>query len=690
MAPNPEENSGGIMFKSLATVIVTAGILLSSCSDTSDVPSGSGTPGDSALAALDLQAELLLRNVGRARDIADIERLQNAYGYYIDRSEWDEVVDLLTDDATAEYGVAGVYRGKEQIRGLLYGVGYGERGLQPQQLREHMQIQPVITLSPDGLTARARWKGLVLLGQYEEYARWQTGPYENEYRKEDGVWKISKLHWKETFTVPFEGGWAARMEGTNVDDRIFPAPDAPPSRPYQPWPATDLLPFHFDNPVSSTLPAPQAPPAPAAAASAEAIQAKLALATAQAQRLEDERDIEILQRTYGYFVDKNLWDDIGNLFAEDGTLEIGGRGIFVGRERAVEYLKWLGDPVQGRLYDHTQMQGIVHVSEDGNTARGRWRALVFGGDVNRSSVFGDCIYENEYVKIDGVWQIKRLHAYFIMYTMLDQGWQTLAWPNTRPETELPPDLPPTVVYDMYPGTLTAPYHYDNPVTGRSLEVEPLVNSDATPSEPAAMAETASALASRIANLQDGQAVERLQNIMGYYFDARDWDNIVTLFSDDGRFERDQRGVYQGPQSIRRALNLFGEPGVHQRNVHEHYLYQHIIHVDESGTSARARFRSLDMLGDFGGEALLGGSVFENDYVKEDGVWKISSDRQYTTFLADYDLGWSHGAMAVPGVSTEVPPDAPPSFEYEAFPNYYLFPFHYAHPVTGEVIVPAAE
>jgi hypothetical protein len=32
------------------------------------------------------------------------------------------------------------------------------------------------------------------------------------------------------------------------------------------------------------------------------------------------------------------------------------------------------------------------------------------------------------------------------------------------EKRLPPDRPPTVVYDMYPAVGMAPYHYKNPVT----------------------------------------------------------------------------------------------------------------------------------------------------------------------------------------------------------------------------------
>ena len=70
-----------------------------------------------AAAATDDAARLLQR-AERALDLKEIERLQRSYGYYIDHSDWDNVVDLLTDDATAEYGQSGVYQGKASIRGV--------------------------------------------------------------------------------------------------------------------------------------------------------------------------------------------------------------------------------------------------------------------------------------------------------------------------------------------------------------------------------------------------------------------------------------------------------------------------------------------------------------------------------------------------------------------------------------------
>jgi hypothetical protein len=345
----------------------------------------------------------------------------------------------------------------------------------------------------------------------------------------------------------------------------------------------------------------------------------------------------------------------------------------------LQYLKFLGVPERGKLYDHTQMEPVVTVAADGATAKGRWRALIFGADQAKETDFlGDCIYENEYRKENGVWKISKLHAYFVLYTDFRRGWGVTFWQLTAPEVILPPDRPPSARYEIYPGYTAVPFHYPNPGSAPVAAAVPV-----QPVAASAVKATAAQLDRDLTRLEDVDAIENLQNAYGFYRQKWQWDDAARLFAKDGTREIAQRGVYVGRDSVRRSFELDGPAGVRQGEVAEHFLYQHVIHVADDGRTAKARVRELSLVGGYGRNAEVGGEVAENSFVKEAGVWKIQAEHQYTTFWADYAKGWSRGAMPIAKADPRLPADRPPTQVYEAFPEYFIPPFHYANPVTGK-------
>ncbi|MEP7311402.1 MAG: nuclear transport factor 2 family protein [Pseudomonadota bacterium] len=197
-----------------------------------------------------------------------------------------------------------------------------------------------------------------------------------------------------------------------------------------------------------------------------ALRSELAQVKRQAQHAEDYIAISNLQRAYGYYMDKALWEQATDLFARDATLEISGRGVFKGRDRVRHYLHMLPVLSEGSVFLHLQLQPVITIAADGQTAQGRWRALFQIGEVGKRSDMGEGIYENVYVREDGVWKFSKLHFFANYLVDTQDGWRKPGQPLPGPFKNLPPDEPTTVPYTTYPGVFIPPFHYPNPVTGR--------------------------------------------------------------------------------------------------------------------------------------------------------------------------------------------------------------------------------
>jgi hypothetical protein len=207
--------------------------------------------------------------------------------------------------------------------------------------------------------------------------------------------------------------------------------------------------------------------------------------------------------------------------------------------------------------------------------------------------------------------------------------------------------------------------------------------------PAALA----VLAQRIARLEDIAAIENLQSMYGYYLATLQWDALTELFADDGSIEIALRGVYAGKPSIRRSLNLYGEQGLDRGILHNHMQFQPVIDVAADGTSAKLRSRAFSMMGNAGKSGTWMGGIYENEFVKVNGVWKFRRDQQINTYFAPYDVGWQElGPRPAPGISAGNPPDRPPSLPFVMYPKSFVPPFHYVNPATGRAamipVVPA--
>jgi hypothetical protein len=391
-----------------------------------------------------------------------------------------------------------------------------------------------------------------------------------------------------------------------------------------------------------------------------ALQQRVDRLEALTDRVEALSAIKRLQYAYGHYAELGLWHDFADLFADTG-IGYYAQGALDREGIRSLFLKEVGGGhlglADGRIYPHISMQPVVTIADDGQSAKGRWHIMAMLGGYGTSASWAGGVYENQYVRERGVWKMKEVR-YIQQYSgrYENPGWTAAREP--------------------------APFHFDAARVGTPILDVPEPARAKTPPTLAKLATRMADLAARAQRLGDEIEVTNLQHAYGYYVDRKMWDDVAELFASQGTMEIGLRGVYVGRASIRRGLNASGPAGLAEGEVNDHIHLQTIVTVSPDGRTAHARGTEIGMTGTIDNRAFWSQSIYENEFVKQGGVWKFKVMHVYPRFIVDAEKGWANDAQPAPGPSREFPPDRPPTEKYEIYPRFHIAPLHFDHPVTG--------
>lgn len=455
--------------------------LVSDCSiafhydtDRAGIPLGAlpaiGVP-DADLGELRARLSALDRRIARLLDESAISNLQHGYGYYVDHKRWDDVADLFTDDATLELGLQGVYRGRSGIRRALD--QYGPAGLRDGELNDHLQLETIVTVAPDGMTANARGIDFALIGRPSEdgfRSEWREAVFENVYVKEGGVWKIAAMHLYPRFSTDYALGWAEDAGPAPVPSERFP-PDEPPTVVHGVYPDFHIPPFHFRNPVTGALP--QYPDGTIASDSTatqassdqtvslgrevislDALSEMLAITERRLGRAIAHDAVENVANAYNFYLDEFDSDSARALFVGNGSAGVVGTSVAGGRESIIEAIEAptrggsTGRP-RGVMTIHQVLQPVILVADEGTSARFRLRLFASSGRLGEEGAWIAGIYEGEAGSQNGVWKLRSMDLGLTWAADYSSGWASAA---------------------PYARITGAPFTFDHPVTPRDGSV----------------------------------------------------------------------------------------------------------------------------------------------------------------------------------------------------------------------------
>lgn len=377
----------------------------------------------------------LIPRINRLEATRMIENLQGMLGYYIDKCQWSQAVKLFTSTSRIVNGSQVLAEGSSNILQLFREAA--PEGPLAGLLLDLILLQPVITVADDTSRAHARWKVLAQLGLSEHAHEWGLANLEVNYVNTPAGWRIDVLQIKDIVFTDYDLGWDLDQRSDSKVLSQIHVLTAPTATGVPAGPPSEVS---LDDPTPSLGP------------------------NARLKRIRAAQDVERLQYVYGYCLAEFLWDELTDLFADHGTIEIALRGIYCGRESIRRSLELYGHaPQNGVLHNHMQFQPVIHLDTEGQTAFIRARALSMMGTYGKAATWMGGVYENRLSLVNDEWKMELdriVNTYFAPYEV---GWKNLAY-RLAPgvSSVIPPDEAPTEQFDMYPGLHFVHYHYAEP------------------------------------------------------------------------------------------------------------------------------------------------------------------------------------------------------------------------------------
>ncbi len=637
----------------------------------------------------------LMYNVERAESVRTVKRLQEMYAQYSQFGLWTDMAALFADNARLSYGKDEA-QGREAIQSyFLTRFGEGTHGLKPGSLHTQMILRPLINVSADGQSAKGRWWEFSMTGQLGVKAEWAAGIFENEYVRERGVWKISRMRYNPMFAGPYATGWR------NIDED------------------QKIVPYHF-TPDETGIPVPDLPASAMRKADMDASKVLAALEQRVAV-MNDEDKVRNLQNAYGYYMDRKMWDDVTDLFAADGALSIASAGVYDGPKSIRRALERSGPAglKHGQLNELMQLDMTVAIEPGGMEARAR--GLEFGmlGEADKGTAFYTlAVFENRYVKQNDIWRIREMRIFPVLKTDYAQGWAKSQIVDPPPAKEHAPDRSVPASDVMTAGAIPV-FFAPNPSTGKPVSLpsgaktvglERLLPAPAAPTHAAPSGDLDARITEaerRLAVSKAWDGAENMNSAYGDYLDDLDFGPLGKLFAKHGTKEVPFSGVYVGRERIIARDATSPPPGSRPRVMLPlHWRTQPVILVAADGRSASIRSRLFQPASSRTRAMGFGGGMYHDQVVLEDGVWKLWSvtiDEHYFS-SPTYEGGWSSAKDPDPAAarrpaaqSNDYPPDIPLTKLGErergfrggtgdmiVWPSILPMWFHYKNPVSGRV------